>query len=314
MFATIGFLLAAASAPAAGVACAAATAFTGTICTPASPGKHPAILLLGGSEGGNSMAPVAKRFAGYGYVAASVAYFGAPGLPKTLENIPVETIGAALQDVAKRPDVDAGKIAILGGSKGGELALLAASTYPQIHAVVADVPSPFAWEGIAAGPGAPESSWTIGGKPVPYVPYTSTMGAQFMNAYTMHQPLDLRKGYDAAMNDNKADIAPAMFPLQNIRGPVLMLAGDDDQIWDSDAQCALALAYLQQHHHAYADKYVHYAGAGHLFLFARPGHASTQAALGPMTLLLGGSEQANVAAANAAWPLIGQFLQQSLRQ
>lgn len=314
MLATIGLLFAAATVSPANVSCAAAQAFTGTVCAPSSPGKHPAILLLGGSEGGNSMAPIAKRFAGFGYVAASVAYFGAPGLPKTLENIPVETVGAALNDVAKRADVDRDKIAILGGSKGGELALLAASTYPQIHAVIADVPSPFAWEGIAAGPGAPESSWTIGGKPVPYVPYSSAMGEQFMNAYTMHQPLDLRKGYDAAMTDNKADIAPAMFQLQNIHGPVLLLAGDDDQIWNSDAQCAMALAYLQQHHHAYADKYVHYAGAGHMFLFARPGHASTQAALGPMTLLLGGSDQANLTAANAAWPLIGQFLQQSLRQ
>ncbi|HEY9180597.1 MAG TPA: alpha/beta fold hydrolase [Candidatus Baltobacteraceae bacterium] len=313
MLPLFGLLLAAASASPANVTCAAARAFTGTVCVPSSSGKHPAILLLGGSEGGDSMAQLAKRFAGYGYVAASVAYFGAPGLPKTLENIPVETIGTALDGIAKREDVDPDKIAVLGGSKGGELALLVASTYPQIHAVVADVPSPFAWEGIAAGPGAPESSWTIAGKPVPYVPYTSTMGAQFMNAYTMHQPLDLRKGYDAAMMENEADIAPAMFPLQNIHGPVLLLAGDDDQIWNSQAQCALALAYLQQHHHAYADKYVHYAGAGHMFLFARPGHADTQAALGPMTLLLGGSEQSNVAAANAAWPLIGEFLQQALR-
>lgn len=314
MLATLGLLFAAATGSPATVTCAAAHAFTGTICAPSTPGKHPAILLLGGSEGGNSMAPVAKRFAGFGYVAASVAYFGAPGLPKTLENIPVETVGTALGDIAKREDVDPDKIALLGGSKGGELALLAASTYPQIHAVIADVPSPFAWQGIAAGPGAPESSWTVGGKPVAYVPYTSVMGEQFMNAYTMHQPLDLRKGYEAAMTENKADIAPAMFPLQNIHGPVLLLAGDDDQIWDSDAQCAMALAYLQQHHHPYADKYVHYAGAGHMFLFARPGHGGTQTALGPMTMLLGGSEQANIAAATAAWPLIGQFLQQSLRQ
>ena len=119
--------------------CSKAAAFTGTICTPTGAGRHPTILLLGGSEGGDIMAYTAPRFASAGYVAASVAYFGLPGLPQSLEEIPVETVGKALDAIASRPDVDSGHIAIFGGSKGGELALLAASVYPQIHAVVADV-------------------------------------------------------------------------------------------------------------------------------------------------------------------------------
>ena len=153
--------------------CAAATAFTGTICTPKAAGKHPAILLLGGSEGGDMMRLAAPQFADAGYVAASVAYFGAPGLPSQLAEIPVETVGKALDDIAKRPDVDPTRIALFGVSKGGELALLAASTYPQFKAVVADVPSPFAWAGIPQGPGPVGSSWTLGGKPVPFVPHFS---------------------------------------------------------------------------------------------------------------------------------------------
>jgi dienelactone hydrolase len=269
--------------------------------------------LLGGSEGGDMMSHAAPGFAAKGYVTASVAYFGLPGLPSTLENIPVETVGKALDDIAKRSDVDPARVAIMGISKGGEFALLAASTYPQIHAVIADVPSPFAWQGIAQGPSAPASSWTLGGKPVPYVPYGSTMGQIFMAAFTQHKPLDLRPGYVASMRENKAEIASAMFKLENIRGPVMMLGADDDQIWDSDAQAEIGMQYLHEHHHPYADVYLHYPGAGHIFLFASANRPMTQAAMGPFTLLLGGSAQTNTAAAAQAWPRIYEFLDTALQ-
>lgn len=291
--------------------CRAAKAFVGTICAPPTAGKHPAILLLGGSEGGDTMKRVAPRFTQYGYVAASVAYFGEPGLPQSLENVPVETIGKALDDIAKRSDVDPNRIAILGGSKGGELALLAGSLFPQIHAVIADVPSPFAWQGIPSGAAdPPTSSWSYRGKPLPYVAYTPAMGMQFQNAFVQHAPLHLRVAYDDAMRVNANEIAPAMFRLENIHGPVLLLAADDDQLWDSPAQSQLAIDYLRAHHHPYADQYVHYPGAGHLFLFA----SQTQVPMGPFTLLLGGGPQMNMAAQLSAWQSIGAFLAGALRQ
>jgi dienelactone hydrolase len=309
MLTTLALLVAAATPAAPG--CAAATTFTGTICTPATAGKHPAILLLGGSEGGDTMKRIAPRFVRDGYVAVSVAYFKEPGLPQSLENVPVETIGKALDDIANRPDVDPNRIAILGGSKGGEFALLAASVYPQIHAVVADVPSPFAWEGIPNGPvDPPASSWSYQGKPLPYVSYATEMGAQFQNAYMQHAPLHLRVGYDGAMQENAGQIPAAMFHLENIHGPVLLLAGDDDQLWDSPAQCRLAIDYLHAHHHPYADQYVHYPNAGHLFLFS----PQTQVPMGPFTMLLGGSAQGNLAAQAQAWPAIGSFLGRALGQ
>lgn len=312
MIPTLALVLAvngAQSKPAA--SCSPAKAFIGTICTPPASGKHPAILLLGGSEGGDTMKIIAPRFTKYGYVAASVAYFKEPGLPQSLENVPVETVGKALDDISKRSDVDPNRIAILGGSKGGELALLVASLYPQIHAVVADVPSPFAWQGIPDGPSAAStSSWTYEGRPLPYVEYTQAMGLQFQNAFVKHSPLDLRVAYDDAMKQNANEIAPAMFHLENVHGPVLLLAGDDDQLWDSDAQSQLALDYLHAHHHPYADEYEHYPGAGHLFLFA----AETETPMGPFTLLLGGGPQMNLAAQIAAWQSIGGFLAHALRQ
>lgn len=313
MIHTLALLLAAASPSPAPAPCGAAASFTGTICAPAAPGKHPAIVLLGGSEGGDMMSHVAPTFAQRGYVAASVAYFGAPGLPKTLENIPVETVGKAIQAIAARPDVDPDRIAIMGISKGGELALLTASLYPQIHAVIAGVPSPFAWQGIAQGYAPPQSSWTYNGKPLPYVAYGTAMGQQFSNAFTTHAALDLRKGYDGAMQENAAQVAPATFKLENIKGPVLFVAAGDDQIWNSVALSQMGLQYLREHHHAFADRMIQYPQAGHIFLFASADRPLTTAPMGPFTLMLGGSAQANVQAAAQAWPKIFTFLEQALK-
>jgi dienelactone hydrolase len=271
-------------------------------------------VLLGGSEGGDMMKYAAPQFAQYGYVAASVAYFREPGLPQTLENIPVETVGTALQDIAKRPDVDPNRIAIMGISKGAELALLAASTYPQIHAVIADVPSPFAWQGIAQGNEPATSSWTLGGKPVPYVHYSAAMGQLFGAAFGTGKPLDLRKGYDASITQNKAQIPEAMFHLENIRGPVLFIAAGDDQVWDSVAQSNVGMQYLHDHHHPYDDRLIVYPSAGHIFLFSAPNRPMTSVPLGKLTMLLGGTLQANLDAEHRAWPKIGAFLQGALGQ
>jgi dienelactone hydrolase len=293
--------------------CSAAVGFTGTICTPSTSGKHPAILLLGGSEGGDQMRFAAPAFAKSGYVAASVAYFGLPGLPQTLQLIPVETVGNALAEIAKRPDVDPNRIAIFGISKGGELALLSASLYPQIRAVIADVPSPFGWESIPTGPvSMPQSSWTIQNKPVAFVPYAAAMGQSIGMSFAQNKPLDLRPGYVASMQDGHA-VKAAMFHLENIRGPVLCLAAQDDQIWDSPTQCSIAMSYLQTHHHPYADASETYPAAGHIFLFSSADRPLTSATQNGMSISLGGTAQANVAAAQRAWPEIFSFLASALQ-
>lgn len=77
-------VLAAASPAPAPPNCAPASGFTGTVCAPKSPGRHPAILLLGGSEGGDSMKDLLPRFAAEGYVAVSVPYFAFPVYRKSI--------------------------------------------------------------------------------------------------------------------------------------------------------------------------------------------------------------------------------------
>jgi dienelactone hydrolase len=289
--------------------------FIGTVCVPLTgKPKYPVIILLGGSEGGDSMARAAERFAAHGYVTASVAYFGLPGLPKTLVDVPVETVGAALAALAKRGDVDASRIGILGGSKGGELALLAASTYPQIKAVVAIVPSPIAFMGLGVNDAPTGCSWTRAGTALPCVPASAAGSQQIGVELSQHKPLVLRELYDASLGADPATTKAAFFPLEKIAGPVLCLSGADDQMWNSSAQCTLAMNYLKNARHAYADRTIAYPDAGHTFIGAThgPSSAVTSVDYGSVTMAFGGTKEGDAAAADAAWPVIWSFFASAL--
>jgi dienelactone hydrolase len=290
------FVLALSQATPAAATCAPAAGFVGTICTPEGSGRHPVVIVLGGSGGGDRLAPFARRFAERGYVSASVAYFGLRGLPSELTLIPVETVGTALVEIAQRPDVDLRRIGIFGDSKGGELALLAASTYPDIHAVVGLVPSPFAWSAIprpiaGAMPMMAQASWSIGGKPVRFVPFDPVRTETGRDAF------------DVSMERHRGAIPGAMFHLENIRGPVLFLAADDDAVWDSPQQSQIGMDYLRAHNHPYPDTYVHFPHAGHAFLFASPSQPQTR---------FGGTAAGNVAAEAQGWIVIDDFLDRAL--
>jgi dienelactone hydrolase len=289
------------------------TPFAGTICAPNDGKKHAAMLLLGGGEGGDSMGGAASDFARHGYVAASVAYFGLPGLPQTLVSVPVETVKHAIDTLSARPDVNSVKLGILGVSKGGELALLAASTYPQIKVVVAIVPSPFAFMGL--GKNETEGcSWSLDGKDLPCIPGDATAGMHVVRELVEHQPVAFAPFYDASRNANAATTEAATFPLQKIDGPVLCLSGGDDQMWNSRAHCAIAMRYFRDHDHRYADRAIDYPFAGHTFIMATHGDASAMLSdtTASATFLFGGTRHGDVVAATSAWKTIWAFLAKTL--
>lgn len=143
----------------------------------APPGDSlPVVLVVTGSDGGFGWAgTVAPLLASYGYAALALAYFdyqGMEGLPTSLEEIPLEYFERAIAWMGKQPQVDTNKLAVVGVSKGGELALLLGSTFPEIRSVVAYVPSGVVWQSFTIGASdAPRSSWSYQGKPLPFVPF-----------------------------------------------------------------------------------------------------------------------------------------------
>jgi hypothetical protein len=100
-----------------GIAAEAATAggLAGALYRPGDGRRHPGVIVLGGSEGGFDGLDAAM-LASRGFVALSLGYFGANGLPRTLQNIPMEYFGKAVRWMRSLPEVDPEAIAMLGAS------------------------------------------------------------------------------------------------------------------------------------------------------------------------------------------------------
>lgn len=278
--------------------------FVGTLFAPRS-GCRPGVIVLGGSEGGIPEEQAAA-LAGDGFTTLALGYFGAPGLPATLENIPLETVERGVAFLrANAAACRQQRIAVVGWSKGAELALLSAATFPQIRAVVAIAPASVVFSGIGAGSGPIASSWTYRNTPLPFVngEVPQTVRDTIATQRQARRKVSFRPSYVARLEGNT--LSAAVIPVERIQGPVLVIAGDDDALWPSDIMARQIKSRLEQYTHRYDDQLRIYPGAGHPigvpFGFAN-------ATLAHTSLLLGGTGAANEAASEEAWPQVIGFL------
>ena len=258
----------------------------GVFYQPAGGGRHPAVIVLSGSGGGVPPASTqAGGLASRGYAVLALGYFGVRGLPRSLHNIPLEYFGTALDWLRVQPSVDAGRIAVLGTSRGGELALLLGSAFPQIKTVIAIVPSDVIWGGCCDVRN--ESSWTIGGRPLVWA-----------------APGDAYRNERAAIQ------------VERIHGAVLLISGKRDQVWHSTEMSEHVIDRLHRNNFAYAYEHLAYDDAGHGI--GRP-YTSTMEinrAVHPLTrrvIALGGTPAGTAHARDDSWRHILAFLDDHLR-
>jgi len=265
----------------------------GTLYAPYGKRGVPAVIVLGGSEGGVTR-DRAALLASHGFAALALGYFGMPGLPGELSRIPVETVDRAVAWLRAQPMVDAERIAVLGGSKGAELALLAASRNRSIHAVVALAPSSVVYQSITGGRDS-SSSWTLRGMELPFAPYVGS------EAFTKsHRLIDL---YEPTL---AAAPAASAIAVEHINGPVLLIAGKDDALWPSAkmAEQLVARAKRAGFKPRIVNQTIDDAGHHVANVPNRPTGDSVR---------LGGTAAGLAAAQFRSWQAIVEFLGQSLR-
>jgi dienelactone hydrolase len=234
----------------------------GRLFLPTGSRKAAAIVLLGGSEGGlETGAARGMLLASRGYVTFALAYFRAEDLPKQLVSIPLETVRQACAYLSRRREVDAQRIAIIGSSRGAELALLAASQFPQLKAVVAYAPSNAAWAALVSGP--QQAAWTLGGQPVPFVPNPSAELVAGFKQTTGGLPPRLQ----ALILAYAHAVDRAEIPVERINGPVLLISGLEDRVWPSSVMADLIIARLKEHGALRTSEHVAFGDAGHIINF-----------------------------------------------
>ena len=279
-----------------------------TLFTPKAAGPHPAVIWLGGSDGGLAEG-FAALLASHGFAALSLAYFGIDPLPPQLVEIPLESLKAGIDWLKTQPEVDGQRIGLMGVSKGAELALLLAATYgDDIRAVVAHKPSSVVWLGLPANPAdsfrGPKSSWTKDGRPLPFVSGAFTF--ELIKA-AIGRPAAMVSSYEKGLQNAEA-VAAAAIPVERIRGPVLLVAGAADLLWPSAQMAGEVMKRLDANGFPYRHESLVYKDAGHGL--GLPYTPTTLINSG--TLLLGGTPEATAAANADAWPKMIAFLEEAL--
>jgi dienelactone hydrolase len=261
-------------------------------------GKRPGILLLAGSEGGlgRGTGMMAAALAKEGFAVLQLCYFGCPGLAPRLENVPLEIFARGLSWMRRDPRVDGERLALMGGSKGAEAALLVAARQPSLKAVVATQPSSVVWPGITFDP-EPRPGWTENGKPLVFLAYAKDS--------------DTEKGIFFHYRNGLAGLAArpqAAIPVEKIRAPLLLVCGEADTLWPSCPMADAIAARLKARARP-APIILRYPDAGHE-VFGLPIDRSSPhfAHLGG----LGGTPDGIAAAHDDDWPRTVAFLKNHL--
>ena len=191
-------------------------------------GKRPLLVGLGGGEGGNAWAsdrwkPQRERFLDQGYALLALGYFGTPNSPEKLDRISLDGVHAAILKAAQDPRVDGRCIAIVGGSRGAELALLLASHYPDIEAVVAIVPGSAVFPALTDAMTTP--GFSLNDQPLPFVPMTWGATPDLLVG-------NLRGAFETIMRDDAA-MQRAAIAVEKINGPVQFVSASRDEMWPS---------------------------------------------------------------------------------
>ena len=209
-------------------------------------------------------------------------------------------------------------IAVIGLSRGGELALLLGATNPAIRAVVAGAPSGIVYGGVKSNSSDFSlSSWTYNGEPFPYVPYKPTFFDMmiFWGKWLTHTPFSSTPAFLKTLKRSK-QVTEATIPVEKIQGPVLLVSGQKDQLWPSTRFAELVMERLRSRNHPYPYRHLSYEEAGHFvcFPYGLPSlpPMTTLSPMPGMLIAFGGTPSVQAAAATDSWQQILAFLKESL--
>lgn len=276
---------------------------------------RPVVVVLHGADGNTGASErYGRKLASLGYAVVGLPYYspdwGPQGPPKAIPELPGSFIDIRIDQIADlrawlktRPGVDASRIALFGGSKGAEFALLAASKYSWITSVVAFSPSDLVWEGwgleMLEAEGT-RSSFAYQGKPLPFMPYKG-----FVDGLLAGPKADLLKIHEEGRAAHPDREAAARIRIEDFPGPVMLVAGGDDRQWKSGAM-ARSLEKVRKAR-GLDTTLLLYPEAGH-----DVGGDGWVPTLGEVARG-GGSAAANARAQADAWPKVLAFLKRTLK-
>lgn len=212
------------------------------------------MLVFGGSGGGNWFRHEKKSIEmllDQGFSVLTLAYFdykGRGNLPKIMKEIPLEYFETAMRWLETRPEVQQGEnFAVLGSSRGAELALILGTIFPRIDLIIANVPSSYVWGAYNRyNPFTFGAAWTWRGEPIPYISLWTLL-------------FDFSSG---DIIDKPDKVNPYFIPVEKMKANLLLLSAKQDKSWQSTEMSNRIIKRLSKHNYPYSYKHTAY-NTGH---------------------------------------------------
>ena len=237
-----------------------------SILYPGNGRKDKVLIVMSGSNGGMSLTKQAALFYHqHGFPALALALFKTKQTQPDLSRIPMEYVEKAIAWLKKQGYEQVG---IDGTSKGSEIALIAASYFPELSCVIARVPSHFVSEGLS-GNGKKKrpsgtSCWSWRGKELPYASYRN-------RSFDMMKMLKKEKElHIITFNKNKDVTAETLIPIEKIKAPILLLSSKHDEVWPSFESATLMEQKLTEIGFAYNHIHIAFDHMSHAMLTKLP--------------------------------------------
>ncbi len=207
---------------------------------------QPLVVGFGGSEGGNVYASeetkeVRELFLKNGFAFLSVGYFRSANTPPEIDRISINVIYDTIQTIASHPKIDRDRIVLLGGSRGGELALNIGSHYSGFGAIVAivapgfNLPSRFGWNAT--------SSWSFNNEEIPYAPASKNALKKLTDGDFYGGVLEMSKENDV-QDEGRIQI-------EKMDCPVLFISAKEDEVWPSTLMAEQMVERLKKNNYRY---------------------------------------------------------------
>ena len=236
------------------------------ILYPGNGRKDKVLIVMSGSNGGMKLTRQAAQFYQQnGFPALALALFKTRQTPKDLSHVPVEYVENAIVWLKKQGYE---RIGVDGMSKGSEMALVAASMFPELSCVIARVPSHFVSEGLSGsgkskGPSG-TSCWSYRGKELPYAPYRS-------RSFNLLSVLLKEKELHIISFNRDKDVKPeTIIPIEKIKAPILLLSSKHDEVWPSFESAELMEKKLTEFGFLYPHKHIVFEYMSHAMLTELP--------------------------------------------
>ncbi|MFK3859443.1 acyl-CoA thioester hydrolase/BAAT C-terminal domain-containing protein [Pseudoalteromonas rhizosphaerae] len=194
---------------------------------------HPLVVVLGGSEGGNTLAnpqwqPFLDGFNDIGISVAALGYYGTDNTPNSAAELSLDGIAKRIKALSADPKINQNCVAVYGFSKGAELALLLGAHFEEINHVVSIMPSHISWNAVKTL--SSRSSWTLSGNALDYIDAPLLSWKMQKGNVTG----EFTPAFEAALAEATPEaIAAARIPVEKTNGPVLLVSAKHDEIWPS---------------------------------------------------------------------------------